>query len=239
VSYTTKGPRGSQLLRANDANACGYPITYALGTPSLSWVSLDTTTNTVSWQTNDLTLAAGTFSAPLVATFGQVPPVTITSTLRIVLTQCQHSATFTIPPVTYTVKDVQATQSVQATETLCGYTITYSQGTTWKSWVTLTGQTLSWYTTDATLLAGTYTSQVVATLSTQPASTVTADFRVNLQLCRSVNTFPITSPVSYTVKGAQRSQVLAATDSCGYTITYSQGTPSISWVSVTGSTVSW
>ena len=120
--------------------------------------------------------------------------------------------------MSYTVKNTVGSQVVSATNG-CSYTVAFSVGTQSVNLVSVTDSTVSWSTNDLTLLAGEYTAVIMATFGS--SYTISETLILNLTSCVSENTFPITTTVSYTVKGDQDSQVLAATDSCGYSITYS------------------
>jgi hypothetical protein len=169
VSYTVKDPLGSQDVSA--PNGCGYSPTFSVGTQTLTNL-VSVTGSTLSWSTNDITLPAGEYTAVIMANFGS--SFTISKTLIINLSSCVSENTFPITtPVSYTVKDDQDSQVLAATDS-CGYSITYSKGTTWPSWVTLSGSIVSCQTTDLTLTGGDYNVDLVVTFGS-PIPTVLTD----------------------------------------------------------------
>jgi hypothetical protein len=108
-------------------------------------------------------------------------------------------------------------------------------------WVTNVGCTVSWSTSDTTQAYTTYTVPITITYGKLPTSqTLATSFTITLS-CVTSNTFTA-SPATYTIKNPAGTQTLIATNTCGYSMTYTRDailTPLVPWVSLLGSTVSW
>ncbi len=111
------------------------------------------------------------------------------------------------------------------------------------TWVTISGSTVSWYTTDLTISSGSYTVPITINYASTPTLSYSTSFAITFSSCTA--SFTVASPTNqnYITAGASSSQTISAVDSsgCGYTPTCSLESSAPSWVSIDASTcvVSW
>lgn len=82
---------------------CGYPVQYEVVGIWPEWIHLDSTSKTLSWETDDLSLEEETFDVVIRATFSSIP-ITRDQTLSIKLNPCDLDRAFILSEETHQVK---------------------------------------------------------------------------------------------------------------------------------------
>lgn len=149
------------------------------------------------------------------------------------------SLNYSLPSnVSYTLRDPTASQTIVTTESdTCLFDVICSLGSSAPSWVTNNGCTFNWGTSDTAALATTsHTIPILITYSKLPiAENFTTSFIITLS-CNATYTFPALE-TTYTIGDPTGSIDLQATNTCGYTVTYSYLGSILSWTSLNDSTV--